>query len=237
MFHVTEQRLSSFLFLDGTMLLPEMYTIVRLHAPSLQSLVTGKLGYEWPFDARLGKLLVKTASQLVADNGDVQFAYLGRAEISLLFELDTHRNRRSPWSLLCTTASQASARLSLLLGEPVAFQAAVYQLPNAELVEEYFAWQQGLTSHCAMTEYYLQALRQRGVELGAARQMMAEMGPDDIARVLVENGMDASQIPTWQREGTGLYRQADAPPAAPLLVDIKLPAGDGFRRLVQRFLQ
>ncbi|MBM4319069.1 MAG: hypothetical protein FJ125_03705 [Deltaproteobacteria bacterium] len=237
MFRITEQRLSSFVFLEGLTLLPETHTVVRLSSPNLQAVISGKLGYEYPFDPRLGKQLVKTASQLMAENASVPFVFVGRTEISMLFEQDTHRNRRSPWTLIGGTAGLASARLSLLLGEAVIFQAAIYQLPTTELVEEYFAWQQASTRLSALTEHYVQTLRQRGVELGSARQMIEEIGPDDIGKTLEENGVDVEQIPTWQKDGTGLYRQQDGIGGTPLLVDVKLPNGDDFRRFLQRFLQ
>ena len=235
MFHATEQRLSSFEVFDRMLLPPEVHTLIRVRGSGLRELAEEKLGYDYPFDPRLGKSLVKTASFLLQKHPDVLLCFVSQAEILLLLELDSFRSRRSPMELVADYSASTSARLSLLLGEAVALHAAVYQLPTTELVEDFFAWQQELSRMAALSSHYVQVLRQRGVELSSALQMLEEMHIDELVMVLEENGIDEEQIPTWQRGGTVIYWK-DGAAGSSLLVDTNLPSGDGFREFLQPFL-
>jgi len=237
MYGTTEQRLASFLFLDTLALPPETFTVVRLQAPGILALSRDKGLFDGPFDPRLGKPLVKTATLLLQERTDLLFAFVGRAEISLLLELTTHRDRRSPWALVAATASLASARLSLQLGEPVAFEPGIYLLPGGELVEEYFAWQQETTRRAALAEHCQQALLAKGVDRDAAHRNVQGATSEELIAALTEHRVDVAQLPAWQKDGSGIYRRRDPAGGLPtLLVDPELPTGEGLRPLLRQFL-
>lgn len=231
-----ENRLRAFEVLGELLLPPEQFTLVRLSCPSLEALARHQLGYDFPFDARLGKALVKAASALFAAYDGLLFCHVAGDEMTFLLELDTYLNRRSPLGLVGEFAGGLSARLSHGLGQVAPCRALLYAFPTAELVQEYFQWRQGTLRATAFQHHYVRVLGGRGVDIESARQMVEDISADDLMMVLQENGIAETDIPTWQRHGTGLYRRRGAA-SADLLVDPKLPAGEDLRAMLTPFLE
>ncbi len=232
-----EKRLKAFEVLGDLLLPPELFTLVRLSCPSLESLARHQLGFDFPFDARLGKALVKAASTLFAAHDGVLFCHVCGDELTFLLELDTHLNRRSPLAVVADFSGGMSARLSHGLAQAAPCRATVYALPTPEVVQLYFLWRQSQLRASAFRHHYVRVLGGRGVDIESARQMVEDIGADDLAMVLQENGIEESDIPAWQRNGTGLYRRGGHAGTTELLVDTKLPAGEALRGLLANFLE
>ncbi len=227
------ERMDSFLV--DSLLPPEHHTVVHLTSPDLEGLCSTRLSMAYPFDPALGKALVKTCSFLLKDCRTALFGYVSRAELFLLLEVDTYRERRSAWDLVSRMSASGSAWLTSFLGVPVPMLARVHLLPNPEVVEEFFEWQQELGRRAAMLEAYRAAIRSRGVTLDVSQEMLGDLTLEELSAMLEENRVDLSSIPSWQSGGTGIYRKSATEPDAPLLVDTELPLGPGFRVLLQQF--
>ncbi len=229
-----EDRLSAFEVLAGTLLAPETHTVLQLAAREA-GVLAPSLGLDPPFDPRLGKALVKTASYLLQEDPRAQFCLVCRDELHVLLELDSYRVRRSLLGELTAYSARASARLSAVLGDAAPLQARLFQFPHAELAEQYFELQQASTREAALRHHYVRLLGERGVDIGAARQMVEDMEGDELGAVLQENGLSPDEIPGWQTKGTGVYRPAGQT-GSELLVDTKLPAGTELKRILSTFL-
>jgi tRNA(His) 5'-end guanylyltransferase len=102
-------------------------------------------------------------------------------------------------------AGEASAKLSLLLGDIACFDCRISQLPTPDLVVDYFRWRQedahrnALNAHC----YWL--LRREGQSAQAAYQHLEPLSVSEKNELLFQRGINFNDLPSWQKRGTGFY--------------------------------
>jgi len=118
--------------------LPEMYMVARLDGRSFTRLTKEKLNFEAPFDERFRDLMVATAEHLMDCGFRMLYGCTQSDEISLLFHRDEQQFQRKLRKLNSVLAGEASAKFSLLLGDVACFDCRISQLPNVELVCDYF---------------------------------------------------------------------------------------------------
>src|SRR5882672_2544467 len=104
--------------------------------------------FERPFDPLLGKMLVKTLSHLCSTLG-ASYGYAERTEMSLFAISNGGEARR----LLSRIGGEASAKMSLLLGEVATFDTRLYEFPGSDGVCEYFAWRREESEARALDMY------------------------------------------------------------------------------------
>lgn len=185
--------------------LPELYIVARLDGRGFTRLARERQKFEAPFDTRFRDLMIATTAHLMDCGFRLIFGYTQSDEISLLFhpgEESFNRKLRKYNSIL---AGEASARFATLLGDLVAFDCRISQLPNSERVLDYFRWRSedahrnALNSHC----YWL--LRKEGKSVNAATNALLRLSVADKNELLFQRGINFNDLPNWQKRGVGLY--------------------------------
>lgn len=191
---------------DDKCFLPEMYLVVRLDGRSFTRFTKETMQFEAPFDVRFSNMMMNTCIYLMKDVGiKIQYAYTESDEISLLLAQDNTFSRKAR-KLISVLAGSASGYFSVSCNLPVCFDARVSQLPNQDLVVDYFKWRQedanrnALNSHC----YWL--LRKQGLSAKKADKVLLGQTVAFKNELLFQNGINYNDdIPLWQKRGIGIH--------------------------------
>ena len=185
--------------------LPNIYMVARLDGRGFTRLTKDTHQFTAPFDEKFCDYMLATVEHLMNCGFKINYGYTQSDEISLLFALDDNTFGRKLRKLNSVLASEASAKFSLLLGDMGCFDCRISQLPNIELVVDYFRWRQqdahrnSLSSHC----YW--CLRRDGKSAIAATEIMSGMSQAAKNELLFQYGINFNDLPTWQKRGSGLY--------------------------------
>jgi tRNA(His) guanylyltransferase len=118
--------------------LPGIYIVVRLDGRSFTRLTKEVHKLEVPFDEGFRDMMLATVEHLMNCGIDVIYGYTQSDEISLLFAENEETFGRKTRKLNSVLAGEASAKLSLLLGDIACFDCRICQLPNITEVVNYF---------------------------------------------------------------------------------------------------
>jgi len=184
--------------------LPGMFMVARLDGRSFTRLTKEVGKFQAPFDERFRDLMVETAEGLMSCGFRVLYAYTESDEISLLFERDEQLFARKLRKYNSTLAGEASARFSLLLGDVATFDCRISQLPNADLVVDYFRWRNEDASRNALNAYCYWTLRKLGLDEQAATKRIFGLSVSQKNELLFEHGLNYNDVPNWQKRGIGL---------------------------------
>lgn len=229
--------------------LPEMFMAARIDGRSFTRLTKEVHNFEAPFDARMRDMMAETTAHLMNCGFNVVFGYTQSDEISLLFHPEITAFDRKLRKYNSILAAEASAKFSLLLGDTAAFDCRISELPNADLVVDYFRWRSedahrnALNAHC----YWL--LRSQGKSLTEATVFLERKSVAEKNELLFCNGTNFNDIPLWQKRGTGLYWEDYEKPATNKLtgekvtatrrrlkIDYELPMRDRFSEFIRNLL-
>ena len=184
---------------------PGMFLVARIDGRSFTRLTKEIHKFETPFDIRVRDMMVATTEHLMNCGFRCVYGYTQSDEISLLFhpEIDTFdRKLRKYDSIL---AGEASAKFSLLLGSHAAFDCRISQLPNENLVRDYFRWRNEDAHRNALNGYCYWQLRKDGASATQATKRLNKMSVADKNELLFQYGINFNDVPNWQKRGTGLY--------------------------------
>ena len=110
---------------------PETYLLARIDGRSFTRLIKEICKFETPFDERFSRMMVETVKSLVTDTGmEITYGYTQSDEISLLFDKNAQVFGRKVRKLNSILAGTASARFSLLLGQPAVFDCRIIPPPQ-----------------------------------------------------------------------------------------------------------
>ncbi|HIM94614.1 MAG TPA: guanylyltransferase [Campylobacterales bacterium] len=185
--------------------MPEMYIVARIDGRSFTRLTKEIHKFETPFDAKMRDYMTQTVEHLMTCGFKVLYGYTQSDEISLLFAFEENTFHRKERKLNSILAGEASAKFSLLLGDMGAFDCRVIQLPNLELVENYFRWRQedakrnSLNGHCYWT------LRDEGMSGKEASAILDKLDVSEKNELLFSKGTNFNDVPSWQKRGVGVY--------------------------------
>jgi len=146
--------------------LPAVYIVARLDGRGFTKLTKETHSFEAPFDLRFHELMVNTTRHLMDVGFRVVYGYTQSDEISLLFSQDCDAFGRKIRKINSVLAGAASAHFSLDLGAPGTFDCRVSQLPNPDLVADYFRWRSEDAHRNALHGHCYWALRRKGVTGG-----------------------------------------------------------------------
>lgn len=223
------ERLSPYEVLPAQELAEGRPIVARLIGRRFDSLFGGQ--FERPFDPRFGKMMLKTLSHLCAALG-ATYGYSERSEMSLFALSNGGEARR----LLSRIGGEASAKLSLLLGEVATFEARLYQFPSTAAAWEYFLWRSEEFQAQSLDAYCVHVLTANGADPARVPMILEGMESQDKVDLLRQNGLDWSTVPAWQRHGAGVYVAHDNGSAGRLMVDLQLPAAAAYDEYVKRHL-
>jgi tRNA(His) guanylyltransferase len=220
------------------------WVVVRVDGRSFSAFTRDH--YEKPFDLAMSHAMRATSLKLVEELGAV-LAYTESDEISVLLPMTWDMFDRRVEKLISVSAGIASATFSITVGEPAHFDSRIWVGDSIDDVVAYFSWRQTDAARCALNGWCYWTLRKHGAtERQASRQLERASTEDKIA-LLARYGIVYSDVPLWQRLGVLVSRKIVdhvghnpitgeniAATRRRLVIDEELPAGEGFRTMIER---
>lgn len=206
-FDELDKKMRAFETAHDFCVMPQMYIVARIDGRGFTKLTKEKIPFEVPFDIRFRDYMVETTRHLMNCGFKITYGYTQSDEISLLFHIDENSFSRKIRKLTSILAGEASAKFSVLLGQPACFDCRISELPNAALVVDYFRWRNedahrnSLNAHC----YWL--LRKQGINKTQATRQLSGMSIAAKNELLFTNGINYNNLPSWQKRGVGLYNK------------------------------
>ena len=229
--------------------LPGMFMVARLDGRSFTRLTKEVCHFEAPFDERFRDLMVATAESLMTCGFRVLYAYTESDEISLLFDPEEQLFGRKLRKYNSTLAGEASARFSVRLGQPATFDCRISQLPNLELVIDYFRWRNEDAARNALNSWCYWTLRKEGQNEQQATKRLLGLSVSQKNELLFQCGINFNDLPNWQKRGVGLYwDEYDKPAVNPITrqevaarrrrirTDLDLPMKEEYGQFVRSFI-
>ncbi|NNB98583.1 guanylyltransferase [Corallococcus exiguus] len=230
--------------------LPGVFMVARIDGRGFTRLTKEVHAFESPFDVRVRDLMVATTGHLMDCGFRVVYGYTQSDEISLLFHPDEDAFGRKTRKLNSILAGEASAKFSLLLGDLAVFDCRICELPNAELVRDYFRWRNEDAVRNALNAHCYWSLRREGKNVAEATSMLTRLSVAEKNELLFQRGVNFNDVPSWQKRGTGLYRETYAKEARDprtgetvlaerrrIKVDYELPMKDAYGAFILSLLE
>ena len=184
--------------------LPGLHIVARLDGRTFTRLTKEVHRFERPYDARFRDYMIATAEHLMTCGFKVVYGYTQSDEISLLFHPEERSFNRKERKLNSILAGEASARFSLLLGDLASFDCRIAQLPNVELVRDYFRWRNEDAHRNALNAHCYWTLRAEGKSVREATATLIGMSVARKNELLFRHGVNFNDLPNWQKRGVGL---------------------------------
>jgi len=187
--------------------LPEMFLVARIDGRNFTRLTKEVHKFEAPYDVRFRDMMIDTTGHLMNCGFKTIYGYTQSDEISLLFDPKITTFDRKLRKYNSVLAAEASAKFSLLLQDLACFDCRISELPNVNLVVDYFRWRNedahrnALNAHC----YWL--LRKEGQSVQQATSALNRLSVPEKNELLWQRGINFNDLPLWQRRGTGIYWQ------------------------------
>lgn len=230
-------------------ILPNVYMVARVDGRGFTKLTKDIYKFEAPFDITFRDYMVETVKHLMECGFRIIYGYTESDEISLLMHIDENTFSRKSRKVNSILAGEASAKFSLLLGGIGCFDSRISELPNKDLVVDYFRWRNedahrnALNSHC----YWM--LRKKGQNANAATKFLSGMTIADKNELLFQNGINFNDVPNWQKRGIGFYwEEYEKPSFNPhsseettcvrkrIKVDYDLPMKDEYTKFIENII-
>lgn len=231
--------------------LPEIFMVARIDGRGFTRLTKEVHQFEAPFDERFRDCMVGTTEHLLECGFRVIYGYTQSDEISLLFHRDETSFGRKLRKFNSVLAGEASAKFSLLLGDLGAFDCRIIQLPNENLVADYFRWRNEDANRNALNAHCYWALRKEGAGMQQATEALSGMSvPDKNELLFKKQKLNFNDLPNWQKRGTGLYWETYAKEATNpktgekveakrrrIKRDFELPMKDKYNEFIAQLLE
>jgi len=185
--------------------LPNMYIVARIDGRGFTRLTKEVHKFEAPFDEKFRDLMVETVKHLMNCGFNVIYGYTESDEISLLLHPDEALFGRKVRKYISILAGEASAKFSVLLGNIGAFDCRLSELPNKELVGDYFRWRNEDAHRNALNAHCYWRLRHNNFNVREAAAKIKGMSIAVKNELLFQYGINFNDIPAWQKRGIGIY--------------------------------
>lgn len=185
--------------------LPNIYIVARIDGRSFTKLTKDIHKFKAPFDEKFRDLMVETLKHLMNCGFNVIYGFTESDEISLLFHLNETAFSRKTRKYISILAGEASAKFSSLLGDVGAFDCRLSELPNKQLVEDYFRWRNEDAHRNALNAHCYWRLRQDSFTQSEATAKIEGMSIAGKNELLFQYGMNFNELPNWQKRGIGVY--------------------------------
>lgn len=228
----------------------EVFMVARIDGRKFTRLTKEKCQFKAPFDERFRDLMVETTRALMNCGIRIVYGYTESDEISLLFDFREQTFGRKLRKLNSTLAAEASAQFSLALGQIATFDCRISQLPNLELVVDYFRWRNEDAARNALNAWCYWTLRKEGFTQQAATRQIEGLSTSAKHELLFEYGINFNDVPLWQKRGVGLYWEEFEKPAVnpktgeetnalrrAIRCDLELPMRDAYSEFVRKMMQ
>jgi tRNA(His) guanylyltransferase len=230
--------------------LPKMFMVARLDGRSFTRLTKEVHQFEAPFDERMRNMMVETTRHLMNCGFDCLFGYTQSDEISILFSPEITTFERKLRKFNSVLSGEASAKFSHLLGDLACFDCRISELPNINLVCDYFRWRNEDAHRNSLNSWCYWTLRKEGKTVRQATKTLEKMSVANKNELLFQRGINFNDLPLWQKRGTGLYWETYEKEAVNKLtgekvfanrrrikIDYELPMRDEYSDFIESFLQ
>ena len=228
-----------------------MRLVARIDGRSFSRLTRRDVhGFEAPFDVRFRDMMIETVRHLMNTGFTVTYGYTQSDEISLLFSLEETAFGRKHRKYNSILAGEASAKFSLLLGALGTFDCRLIELPNADLVVDYFRWRNEDAHRNSLNGYCYWKLRQNGLGERQATRKIEGISVAAKNELLFELGINFNDVPLWTKRGVGLYwteqdREGYNPKTKETVitqrrqiqVDLELPMRDEYSEMIRKLVE
>lgn len=189
--------------------LPGIYMVARLDGRSFTRLTKEMHSFDTPFDVRFRDFMAATTEHLMTRAGfRIIYGYFQSDEISLLFHPEENTFSRKMRKFNSVLAGEASAKLTLLLGDLAVFDCRISQLPREDHVVDYFRWRQEDAHRNALNAHCYWTLRGEGQSVQQATDRLSGMSVAEKNELLFQHDINFNAISNWQKRGVGLYWEA-----------------------------
>ncbi len=202
-----DTRMRTFETVHDYQVLPGMYMVARLDGRGFTRLTKERHRFTAPFDEQFRDFMIATTQYLMDVGFNIIYGYTQSDEISILFHKDEGTFGRKPRKLNSILAGEASAKFSTMLGDIAVFDCRISQLPNPDLVCDYFRWRAEDANRNALQSHCYWMLRNEGASTSTATATLEGMSSANKQELLFSRGLNFNDLPAWQKRGTGLYWQ------------------------------
>ncbi len=197
--------------------LPGLYLVARLDGRNFTRLTKEVHPFDAPFDIRFRDMMLATVEHLMACGFSVTYGYTQSDEISLLFSFEENTFNRELRKFNSILAGEASARMSLLLGDMACFDCRVSQLPTVDHVIDYFRWRNEDAHRNALNAHCYWCLRKGGRNVDEATSELVGLSVAAKNELLFQYGINFNDLPLWQKRGAGVrWEEYDKPAENPI---------------------
>ncbi|RBL91741.1 tRNA(His) guanylyltransferase Thg1 family protein [Chitinophaga flava] len=190
---------------NDMVVLPGMYIVARIDGRGFTRLTKEIHPFEAPFDERFRDYMVETVKHLMNTGFNIVYGYTQSDEISLLFHPDETAFARKHRKYTSILAGEASAKFSVLLGSVATFDCRLSELPNKQLVSDYFRWRNEDAHRNSLSAHCYWRLRKEGLSATAATEKIERLSTADKNELLFSYNINFNDLPSWQKRGIGVY--------------------------------
>ncbi|GAB3524990.1 tRNA(His) guanylyltransferase Thg1 family protein [Emticicia fontis] len=225
--------------------LPEIYMVARIDGRNFTKLTKEVHKFKAPFDEVFRDYMVETVKHLMTCGFNVIYGFTESDEISLLFHLNETAFSRKTRKYNSILAGEASAKFSVLLGAVGAFDCRISELPNKNLVVDYFRWRNEDAHRNALNAHCYWRLRQDNFSKKEATAKIEKLSIAEKNELLFQYGINFNHLPNWQKRGIGLYwkdveregfnpktNQKNLTKRRELTIDFELPMRENYNQFI-----
>lgn len=185
--------------------LPNMYMVARIDGRGFTKLTKDVHKFKAPFDEVFRDYMVDTVKHLMNCGFNIIYGFTQSDEISLLFDYNETAFSRKTRKYNSILAGEASAKFSLLLGSIGAFDCRISELPNKNLVVDYFRWRNEDAHRNALNAHCYWRLREDKFSKTDAAKKIKGLSTANKNELLFSYGLNFNEFPNWQKRGIGVY--------------------------------